>query len=124
VSAESDRLALEALRLFVRQVVRDELAAAPAAPAAVEGFIGTVEAGRRAGVRADTILEWIERGTLPATRPARTKQWRIRPSDLEAMLSERGGGPPVSIAAKRVERAARIAAAAAARSDDGRGKGR
>jgi excisionase family DNA binding protein len=111
MSAESDRLALEALRLFVRQVVRDELAAAPAAPAAVEGFIGTAEAARRAGVMPDTVLNWIARGTLPATRPPGLKAWRIRSSDLEAVLTESGGGPPVNIAAKRVERAVRIAAA-------------
>lgn len=109
MSTESDRLALEALRLFVRQVVRDELvAAAPAAPA--EGYLGTAEAARRAGVATDTIGEWIARGILPATRPPRTKAWRIRPADLEAVLSERSGAQPLHLDAKRAERAARLAA--------------
>jgi excisionase family DNA binding protein len=104
-------LLLEALELFIRQIVDDKLAAAHASPAAVESFIGTVEAARRAGVTADTVLSWIARGTLPATRPPGLKAWRIRAGDLEAMLSEKRVGPPVNIAAKRVERAARIAAA-------------
>lgn len=119
--ADSDRLALEALRMLVREVVRQELAATSPAAGAPEGFIGTAEAARRAGVAPDAVLEWITKGLLPATKPGGTKAWRIRPAELDEFLAGRSKGvAPVSIEAKRAERAARIAAAV---TSDGAGKG-
>jgi len=86
--ADTDRLALEALRLLVRQVVRDELHGAAPATSAPEGFLGTTEAARRTGVGADAVLGWIAKGLLPATKPPGTKSWRIRPAELDAFLTE------------------------------------
>jgi excisionase family DNA binding protein len=104
MSVEADRLALEALRLLVRQVVRDELRGASPATPATEGFIGTAEAARRAGVGADAVLTWIAKGLLAATKPPGTKSWRIRAEDLDALLAGRTGAKPVSLEAKRAER--------------------
>jgi excisionase family DNA binding protein len=109
MSGDADSVALEGLRMFVLQVVRDELARAAVAPRA-EGFIGTREATRRAGVKQDTILEWIARDLLPASRIEGSRGWKIRPADLEAVLSgqSRGVEPacPVNLAAERGKRLA------------------
>jgi excisionase family DNA binding protein len=110
VSGEADRVALEALRMFVRAVVREELAVASANVARPEGFIGTREAARRAGVQQDTILAWIGRDLLPATRVAGARGFKIRPADLDALLSgqSRGTPPadPVDLAGERAKRIA------------------
>lgn len=99
---------LEAVERAVAAHLQERPAVTAPAP---EGLIGTAEASRRAGVAADTVLEWIRAGILPASRPPGTKSWRIKPTDLEAILSERRGvGPvePVRLDAARAARAAHL----------------
>jgi excisionase family DNA binding protein len=127
VSGDSDRLAalvgaalLEAVDRAVAKRLPELLAANAAT--APEGFIGTGEAARRAGVKADTVLEWITRGALPATRPPGTKQWRLRPSELDAFIAGQSAGTashpsPLSLDAKRAERARALAEAARGKGD-------
>lgn len=110
---DADRMALEALRVFVRSIVREALAEAAAAAPRVEGFIGTAEAARRAGVKQATVVDWISRDLLPASRVEGSKGFKIRPSDLEAVLAgqSKGTGPapsrePVDLAAERGRRLA------------------
>ncbi len=87
----ADRVALEGLRLFVRQVVREVLAEErPASPAAAEGFIGCAEAARRAGVEPATVRGWVKAGLLAAVKPPQTRGWKIRPADLDAFMQSRG----------------------------------
>lgn len=110
--SDSGRVALESLRLLIREVVREELAAATAPLARPEGFIGTKEAARRAGVKQPTILDWIARDILPATRVEGARGFKIRPSDLDAVLSGKyaGANPapskPVDFAGERARRLA------------------
>jgi len=108
--SDTDRVALEGLRLFVRQVVREELAGPATSPARPEGFVGTAEAARRAGVKADTVRAWVARGILPATLIPGARGYKIRGSDLDALLSgqSRGTEPahPVDLAAERGRRLA------------------
>lgn len=107
----ADALALEALKMLVRETVREELQAAQGAPQPVEGYIGTAEAARRAGAAADTVLAWIAKGVLPATKPQGSKSYRIRPSDLERYLENTGGTPthpPADLELERRVRASRL----------------
>jgi excisionase family DNA binding protein len=109
VSGDADSVALEGLRMFVRQVVRDELARVATAPRP-EGFIGTREAARRAGVKQDTILDWIARDLLPASRIEGARGFKIRPVDLDAVLAGQHAGEqppnPVDLTAERGKRLA------------------
>lgn len=95
----------------VRALVREVLAERSPAPVA-EGFLGTREAARRAGVKPDTIRDWVARGILPATKPPGVRGFRIRPADLDAVLSGRSTGsaphasPPVDLAGERARRLA------------------
>ena len=90
---------------IVRRVLAQERATTPAA---VAGFIGTREAARRASVQPDTIRDWIASGILPAAKPKGVRGFRIRPSDLDAVLMGRNtGAQPLDFVAKR---AARLAA--------------
>lgn len=110
---DADRMAVEALRVFVRGIVRETLAEAAAAAPKAEGFIGTAEAARRAGVKQATVVDWISRDLLPAARIEGSKGFKIRPCDLEAVLAgqSKGGGPatprePVDLTAERGRRLA------------------
>lgn len=107
---DADRMAVEALRVFVRGIVREALAEAGASTPRPEGYIGSAEAARRAGVKQATILEWIGRDLLPASRVEGAKGWKIRPADLEAVLSgkhtEAQPPNPVDLAQERGRRLA------------------
>jgi excisionase family DNA binding protein len=108
---EADRLAVgTSLEAMIERVVRRVLAEERPA-SMVEGYLGTREAARRWGVGQDTVLAAIAGGRLPATRPPGSRDWRIRPADLEAFLAGQAGAQPVDFAAKRAERATRLAAA-------------
>lgn len=114
MSDTADRVALEGLRLLIRQEVRALLAEErPASPAAVEGFIGAAEAARRAGVEAATVRGWVKAGILTATKVPGVRGWKIKPSDLAAFLAgvQAGGEPhnspaPVDLAGERAKRLA------------------
>jgi excisionase family DNA binding protein len=111
MAGDTDRMAIEALRVFVRQVVREAIAESAAAAPRPEGFIGTAEAARRAGVKQDTILSWISRDILPAARIEGARGWKIRPTDLDAVLSgKHTGAPPADPVDLAGERARRLAA--------------
>lgn len=91
---------------IVRRVLAQERATSPAV---AEGYLGTREAARRAGVQPDTIRDWIKTGLLTATKPAGVRGFRIRPSDLDAVLTGRaatGGTPLVDLAGERARRLA------------------
>jgi excisionase family DNA binding protein len=106
-----DALALEGLKLLVREVVREALQEAQGASQPAEGYILTAEAARRAGVGADAVLGWISKGLLPATKPQGAKSWRIRPADLDRFLESTGPqpAPPLDLDEQRRVRAARLA---------------
>jgi len=88
--AEEMLVSLRALlRPLVRQLVEEALAESKRSPATTESFIGTAEAARRLGVKPDTVVAWIDRGMLPATRLPGARSWRIKPEDLEVPLAER-----------------------------------
>ncbi len=110
----ADRVALEGLRLFVRQVVREVLAEArPTSPASTEGFIGAAEVARRLDVEADRVRRWVKAGILTATKVPGVRGWKIKPSDLDAFLAgaqstgaEPHDSPPVDLAGERAKRLA------------------
>ncbi len=114
MSGAADRVALEGLRLLVREWIREILAEErPATPVAAEGYIGASEAARRAGVKAAAVRGWIKSGRLPATKVERVRGFKIKPSDLDAFLS--GGvstdapplhSPPVDFTQERALRLA------------------
>jgi excisionase family DNA binding protein len=113
MSDAADRVALEGLRLLIRQELRALLAEErPTSPAAVEGFIGCAEAARRAGVEAATVRGWVKAGVLAAVKPPGTRGWKIKPSDLDAFLARPSTGlepvhsPPVDLAGERARRLA------------------
>lgn len=113
MSARASQLFLQALDLLVAERVQEALHAAQGAPKPVEGYLGTPEAARRAGVAPDTVLAWISKGILPATKPEGVKAWRIRPSDLDRFLENTGGtptNPPADLETERRIRAARLTA--------------
>lgn len=84
----ADRVALEGLRLFIRQELRAILAEErPTSPAAAEGYIGASEAARRAGVEPAAVRRWVKAGRLAAVKPPQTRGWKIRPADLAAFLA-------------------------------------
>lgn len=110
MSGDADRLVMEALKVLVRQAVREALAEAHADAPRPEGFIGTAEAARRAGVKQETILAWIARDLLPAAKIEGSKGWKIRPADLQAVLAGQSVGPrPAPVADLAQERGRRLA---------------
>ncbi len=116
VSAPAEALVAAALRALVRQEVEEALRTRQEAGPRPEGYLTTSEVARRAGAAQDTVLAWIGKGLLPATRPQGVKGWRIRPADLEAFLVGQHAGPkPASIDDARRARAAALAAAALGR---------
>lgn len=112
--APTDGLVLAALRCLVREELEVALRERQEAGQRPEGYLTTREAARRAGVAQDTVLAWISKGILQATRPQGVKGWKIRPADLEAALSatEVGGDAPLKLEDARAARAAVLAAAA------------
>ncbi len=105
--SQTDRVALEGLRLFIREVVHEVLAEErPTSPAAVEGYIGATEAARRAGVEPAAIRRWVKTGILVATKIPGARGWKIRPSDLAALMSGVQGGSapadPIDLTAHRL----------------------
>ncbi|SRR6266542_628619 len=87
----ADRVALEGLRLLIRQELRALLAEErPTSPGAAEGFIGCAEAARRAGVEQAAVRRWVKSGLLAAVKPPQTRGWKIRPADLDAFMQSRG----------------------------------
>lgn len=105
-----------ALEAIVRELAREEarklLQEAQAPGARPEGYLTTSEAARRAGVAQDTVLAWIGKGLLPATKPQGVKGWKVRPADLEDFLKGSTGAPPLRLEDHRAARAAALAAAA------------
>ncbi len=108
-----------ALRQLLRHpLVRAELQKilaeiAPAAGAEVEGFISTAEAARRAGVTKATLAGWIRSGVVPATRLPRSRGYRVRWVDVEAVLAGNTGHAPVlDLEQRRKTRSDALAAAA------------
>lgn len=109
MSDTADRVALEGLRLFVRQIVRDVLAEEhPASPAATDGFVGTAEAARVLGVEQAAIRALVKSGRLPAKKLPGVRGWKVRRSDLEAFVTGPQQTdptrvlPPVSLTARRI----------------------
>ncbi len=108
----ADRVALEGLRLLIRQELRALLAEErPTSPAAAEGFIGCAEAARRAGVEPATARGWIKARILTATKVPGVRGWKIKPSDLNAFLAGVQAGSdsvlrPVDLAGERARRLA------------------
>lgn len=103
---------LAALREFAAEAARDEVRAALALQRPAEALLTTREVARRASAKPDTILSWIARGDLPATKPAGAKGWRVRPVDLEAFLAgaSKGAEPhPIRLEERRAQAAARLA---------------
>jgi excisionase family DNA binding protein len=87
---------------------------------AVDGYIGTREAARRAGVKQSTVLGWIGDGRLRATKPDGVKGWRIRSADLERLLTGhmRAGEPPPDPVDLTAERGRRLAASFRSKLED------
>jgi helix-turn-helix protein len=114
MNGASDRVVLEALSLFVRQVVREVLAEErPSSSAAAEAFIGPAEAGRRLGVKAAAVRAAIKAERLPAVKLPGHRGWKIKPSDLAALVAgaESTHAPPPNPAVDFTrERARRLAA--------------
>ena len=73
-----------ALRDLVREVLREELAAAREAPARPE-WVSVADAAAMASVTPDTIRESISRGILPRYKAGRVL--RVRRDELEAYLA-------------------------------------
>lgn len=110
MTGAADRLVLEALRALVRLEVEEALRARQEVGPRPEAFITTTEAARRAGVTQDTVLAWISSDKLTATRPPGTKAWRIKPGDLDRLLSAQGAPEPARLEDHRAAAAARLAA--------------
>lgn len=107
--------ALVMLRAAVQalEAAQEAAGVAQEATQAPEGLISTAESARRSGMRQATILAWIARGTLPATKPQGSRGYRVRPSDLAAVLAGKGGAErtgtephpaPVDLAGERGRR--------------------
>jgi excisionase family DNA binding protein len=90
-----------ALREFLREIVRDELAQIVEALRRLESalsasnstpleYLGAEEAADIAGVTPDTVRAWVRRGDLPRHRAGRLV--RIRRDELEAFLGRRSNG--------------------------------
>ncbi len=91
MSASADRVALEGLRLFIREVVHEVLTEErPTSTAAVEGYIGCTETARRAGVEPAAVRRWVKAGLLAAVKPPGTRGLKIKPADLDAFMQSRG----------------------------------
>jgi excisionase family DNA binding protein len=105
--AELLALARALLRPLVAEAVEEELAARQVAAPAVE-VLTVAEVARRCQVKPDTVLAWISRGVLKASRLPGTKAWRIRADDLEAALTGTGAtpvdSPPASLADARARK--------------------
>lgn len=87
----SNPAALEdALRPLVARLVAEELAKR-AAPPSPDEYLRTRDAARLASVTARTLRAWITDGRL--TRYGTVREIRIRRSELEALLAERGRAP-------------------------------
>lgn len=85
-------ITLEDLCEAVREVVREEVAAALEREASGPArYLSTAEAAQIAGRSTETIREWIRAGKL-RTLPRRGRQHaRIHPDDLEAALRAAAG---------------------------------
>ncbi|WP_373047221.1 helix-turn-helix domain-containing protein [Vulgatibacter sp.] len=90
----------------LREIIREELRAAQAAPAAAppsrDGYLSVPAAAKYASVSAETIRDWIASGRLPRRKAGR--HYRVSRDDLDRVLSERPSGPqPVDLRDRTVE---------------------
>jgi len=84
----------ETLRSIVREelrgVLRDALPPPPAPPAPAAGAddraLTVPEAAAYASYTAETLMERIRAGDLPAHKPKGSREWRVRFGDLKAWL--------------------------------------
>jgi excisionase family DNA binding protein len=114
MSGGADRVALEGLRLLVREWIREILAEErPATPGAAEGFIEPAEAGRRIGVKAAAVRKAIKEGRIPAVKLPGHRGWKIKPSDLAALVAGASStdalplhSPPLDFTQERARRLA------------------
>jgi excisionase family DNA binding protein len=67
-----------------------------------EDLLTTQEAARVASVRAATVSEWARSGRLPASKPAGSRQYRIRRADLQAFLRGHAGDGDLEATACRI----------------------
>lgn len=77
---------VDALRVLVRAVVREELAKGGSRIDHEDSFLTVRDCSALARVQPRTIREWIKEGRLPASRVGR--QLRVRRSDLLVFLGE------------------------------------
>ena len=117
------RVALEGLRLLIRQELRALLAEErPPSTAGSDTYVGTEEAARILDVEQASVRAWVKSGRLTARKLDGVRGWKIRRSDLGRRSSRaRAGGqpavlPPTNLAA---ERAKRIAATIQRKPGDG-----
>lgn len=76
---------LDQLREEIRQIVREELAAAGGALSSRGEYMSTAEAGQLAAVSQGTIRRWIREGRLTAAGAGR--ELRVRRDEIEALMS-------------------------------------
>jgi excisionase family DNA binding protein len=99
--------AADAVGKALRALARDSVSPAPAA--LVEGFRTVRQAAELLKVKPDTVLAWISKGRLRATKLPGGRDFRIAPADLEAVLQ--AGGPAACVENPVDIRAARLTAA-------------
>lgn len=79
---------IDALRAFIAQVVRDELARQRPPAAVADEYLSVARAAAVADVAPGTVRRWIREGRLVGHHAGRVL--RVKRTDLEALL--RGGG--------------------------------
>ncbi len=78
------------LRPVVRQLVEEVIAELMPPGGRAEGYFSTSQVAQRLGVEPDTILAWIAKGRLRASKLPGGRDWRVKPADLEAALASTG----------------------------------
>lgn len=80
--------ALDELRAWITEIVREEVRRALAEAAAPEEYLSTHAASELAGVAEGTLRRWIREGRLVGCRAGRVL--RVRRRDLEKLLRDGG----------------------------------
>jgi excisionase family DNA binding protein len=94
------------LRPVVQQLVEEFLAERAATEPTARQLLSTAVAAEELGVTPDTVVTWIGKGWLRATKLPGGRDWRIRREDLDEAL-ESMGSKPVAVAPPAVDVAAR-----------------
>lgn len=97
----------ETVRAFVREVVREELAARAETSSDRDRYLATADAAELAGVAEGTIRRWVREGRVPGHRAGRVL--RVRASDVHRLLASgvSRSGPSMNLSGLSPEQLAR-----------------